>query len=67
LSASSNTSIFTRVKEKKQKMWLLKEEGRTGSGETSLWQLMLVGETELCWERTREEDEFHTRGCLLIT
>lgn len=44
-------------------MRLLVEEGRKGSGETTLGQLVLVGETELCWE----EDEFHMRGCPSVT
>lgn len=43
-------------------MWLLIEEGRTGSAETTLRQFILVGENKLCWERTQEEDEFHVRG-----
>lgn len=36
-------------------MRLLIEEGRKGSGETTLGRLMLVEEAELCWE----EDEFY--------
>lgn len=40
-------------------MWLLIEEGRTGSAETTLRQFILVGENKLCWERTQEEGEFH--------